>query len=191
MAKKETVTQELIDDLVGNAHGNLERVREILTQNPELVNARARWGETPVQAAAQMARKDIVEYLLGLGAPLDICTAAMLGLPDTVDVLLTDDPRQAQAQGAHGIPALYFAAITGQQRVAHLLLRAGAPVNGGEGVSTPLHGAVMFNQPDMVVWLLKNGAHTSAKDFNGKTPLHIAEEMGLTAVAEVLRGRKR
>lgn len=41
--------QQLIDELVGNAHGNMARVQEILTQHPDLVNSAARWGETPVQ----------------------------------------------------------------------------------------------------------------------------------------------
>ena len=31
--------QQLIDELVGNAHGNMARVQEILTQHPDLVNA--------------------------------------------------------------------------------------------------------------------------------------------------------
>ena len=72
-------SQDLIDELVGNAHGNMARVQEILAEHPELVNASSQWGETPIQAAAQMGDKVMAEYLLGLGAPLDICTAAMHG----------------------------------------------------------------------------------------------------------------
>ena len=45
--------QQLVDELVGNAHGNIERVQQILGAHPELVNAAASWGETPIQAAAQ------------------------------------------------------------------------------------------------------------------------------------------
>ena len=89
--------QALIDELVGNAHGNMARVQEILTAHPELVNAASRWGETPVQAAAQMGDRAMTEYLLGLGAPLDICTAAMLGRGDIVEVMLATDPAQAHA----------------------------------------------------------------------------------------------
>ncbi len=51
MADEPTAPQDLIDELVGNAHGNAARVKEILSAHPELVNARARWGETPIQAA--------------------------------------------------------------------------------------------------------------------------------------------
>ena len=101
-------SQDLINELVGNAHGNMARVQEILSEHPELVNASSKWGETPMQAAAQMGNKAMAEYLLGLGAPLDICTAAMLGRSSDVEAMLTFDPSLAYATGAHGIPCLLY-----------------------------------------------------------------------------------
>ncbi len=187
MTEEGAGVQELIDELVGNAHDNLARVQEILSVHPELVNARARWGETPVQAAAQMGDKAITEYLLNMGAPLDICTAAMLGMADTVNVFLIDDPKQAHARGAHGIPILYFTIPHEELAIADRLRRSGAGVNEGAGMMTPLHGAALFNKPDMALWLLKCGAHRDDKDFNGKTPLQIAEEKGSEDVAALLR----
>ncbi len=83
-------SQELINELVGNAHGNLARVQEILADHPELVNASSQWGETPIQAAAQMGDKAMAGYLLDLGAPLDICTAAMLGRSAATDLVNYD-----------------------------------------------------------------------------------------------------
>jgi ankyrin repeat protein len=99
-------TQELIDELVGSAHGNLARVQEILAEHPQLVNASARWGETPIEAAAQMGREDIVAFLLERGAPLDICTAAMLGRVQDLRQALRADPGELEARGAQGIPRL-------------------------------------------------------------------------------------
>jgi ankyrin repeat protein len=176
----------MIDDLVGNAHGNLARVREILGSYPGLIDARARWGETPLQAAAQMGNKAIVEYLLDMGAPLDICTAVMLGQRDTVAVLLADNPKLAHATGAHGIPLLYFAAIYGESGIAAYLIKQGAGVNEGDGKMTPLHAAALFNQPEMAVWLLRRKARRNAKNFEGKTPLEVAQEKGHAAVVEAL-----
>lgn len=187
MNAQQVAPQELIDDLVGHAHGNLARVKEILTEHPELVNARARWGETPVQAAAQMGDKAITEYLLNLGAPLDICTAAMLGMADTIKVFLIDDPKQAHATGAHGIPVLYFTVLHDELAIADRLRRSGADVNEGDGTMTALHAAALFNKPDMATWLLKHKARRDVKDFNGKTPLEVAEEKGNEAVAALLR----
>jgi uncharacterized protein len=178
--------QDLIDDLVGNAHGNLGRVNEILQAHPELVDARARWGETPVQAAAQMANKEIVEYLLNVGAPLDICTAAMLGLGDTVSVMLADDGAQARAKGAHGIPVLYFCVPYGHKQIAAKLLKAGANVNDGDGAMTALHAAALFDQPDIAGWLIGHGARLDVKSFDGKTPLELAQEKGHAATAAAI-----
>jgi ankyrin repeat protein len=67
------------------------------------------------------------------------------------------------------------------------LRRKGADVNEGDGTMTPLHAAALFNKPDMAEWLLKYGARRDVKNFDGKTPLQIAEEKGHEAVAELLR----
>lgn len=184
-------TQELINDLVGNAHGNMARVKEILSEHPDLVDAKAAWGETPIEAASQMGNKEITEYLLNLGAPLNICTAVMLGMRDTVRVYLADNPKLAHATGAHGIPLLYFAVLHDEQAIAEFLLRQGANVNEGDGKMTPLHGAALFDKPEMAAWLLKKRARVDLKDFNGKTPLEVAEENKHEAVAALLRAARK
>lgn len=178
--------QELIDELVGSAHGNLARVQEILTEHPELVNASARWSETPIEAAAQMGREDIVAFLLELGAPLDICTAAMLGRVDDLRQALRADPGLVQARGAHDIPLLYYPMIHGRREVAELLVAHGADVNAGDGVLTPLHGVALFDRPDMARWLLDNGAFAGLTDLNGKTPGQVARERGHREVLAIL-----
>ena len=178
--------QQLVDELVGNAHGNIERVQQILGAHPELVNAAASWGETPIQAAAQMGDRAMTEYLLSLGAPLDICTAAMLGRGDVVDEMLAADPAQAQATGAHGLPVMYYPVPHAERTIAESLLAAGADVNAGDGMATPLHAAVSFNQPAMARWLLDHGAMADTKDYNGKTPLELAQEKGLGNLAGIL-----
>ncbi len=51
---------------------------------------------------------------------------------------------------------------------------------------TPLHGAVMFNQPKMAEWLLERGAKPNLK-YDGKTPLAMALEKKQIEMIEVLR----
>lgn len=179
--------QTLIDDFVGSAHGNFTRVRELLEANPSLLNANASWNERAIQAAAQTAQVDIAEYLLAAGAPLDICTAAMLGRKQQVLNLLQTDPSLIHAKGAHGLPLMYFPAINNQLEIAEILLAHGADPNASTpGGTTPLHGTVMFNRPQMTRWLLAHGADPNPR-YNGKTPLAIALEKGLVEIVEILR----
>ena len=180
-------TQEILDEFVGVSHGDLARVRELLQQYPQLVNAKAQWGETPIEAAAQVANKEIMKLLLDAGAPLDICTAAALGDVERVLSMMEENPDLKNATGAHGIPIMHYPVVTGNKDLANLLLERGADVNAGTGSNTALHGAAYFNQLEMARWLIEHGADVNAPDYEGKTPLARALESGNQAVAEVLR----
>jgi uncharacterized protein len=181
------LAQETIDEFVGVAHGDAVRFNELLQQHPGLVNARASWQETAIQAAAQTGQIEIAETLLKAGAPLDICTAAMLGQADEVAAMLEQDPAQSHASGAHGIPVLYYPSIRGHLEIAEQLLSAGAEVDAGAGGNTPLHGAVLFRQLQMVRWLLAHGADPSLEDYNGKTAYALAVDNGLADIAAEMR----
>lgn len=181
------ITQETIDQFVGNAHGNLGKVKELLTRFPSIVNANASWTETAIQAAAQTGQVEIVNYLLENGAEYDICSAAMLGSLDCIQEFLKEDPNMIHARGAHGIPLLYFPVIRSNTRIAQYLLEQGADPNAASPAGiTPLHGAVMFNQPEMARWLLEHGADPNPK-YEGKTPLAMALEKNQAQLVEVLR----
>lgn len=116
----------IIEDLVGNAHGNLDRVKEILEAHPQLLEARAPWNETPIEAATQTGARPIIEYLLELGAPLDFFTACVLARRDLVERELAANPARATENGVHGIPALHFAILGGDAEIVRLLVENGA-----------------------------------------------------------------
>ena len=180
-------SQEIIDQFVGNAHGNLAIVKELLEKYPTMISANASWTETAVQATAQTGQVEIVNYLVGHGADYDICTAAMLGSLDCVDEFLKEDPNLVNARGAHGIPVLYFPVIHVNSEVAEYLLAHGADPNAASpGGITPLHGAIMFNQPKMALWLLDHGVDPNPK-YDGKTPLAMALEKKHTELVRILR----
>jgi ankyrin repeat protein len=180
-------TQETIDQFVGNAHGNLGVVKQLLAKYPSLVDANASWTETAVQAAAQTGQVEIVNFLIDYGAEYDICTAAMLGNLDCTDDFLKDDPDSINARGAHGIPLLYFPIIHARTEVAEYLFQHGADPNAASPAGiTPLHGTVMFNQPEMAAWLLERGVDPNPK-YDGKTPLGMALEKNHTELIGILR----
>ena len=138
MEKKPALEASLVQDFVGNAHGNLDRVKELLAQEPALINSVWDWGggdfETGIGAAAHMGRRDIAIFLLENGAHLDLFAAAMLGNLDIVKATLETYPDALNALGPHGIPLIahalaggtealqvyeYLKSITSQEAEAH------------------------------------------------------------------------
>lgn len=117
MEKKEALTAELVQEFVGNAHGDLARVQDLLSQEPALVNATWDWGggdwETGLGAAAHMGRRDIALFLLERGARIDLFAAAMLGELDLVKAVLNAFPAARDVLGPHGIPLLAHAEAGG------------------------------------------------------------------------------
>lgn len=99
---------DLVRDFVSSAHSDLPRVRNLLDDQPALVNAAWDWGggdwETGLGAAAHMGRKDIALYLLENGARMDIFAAAMLGHLEIVRAMLAAVPGACTWRGPHGIP---------------------------------------------------------------------------------------
>jgi len=181
------LTQEAIDEFVVAAHHDLPFVQQHLAENPDLLNENATWIETPIQAASHVGNRPIAEYLLAQGAPLDICTAAMLGQIDDVKAILEDDPEEAHAEGAHHIPVMFFPAISGNIQIAQMLLDAGADINFPDGTNSPLHGAAITGHTEMVKWLLIHDANPYSTDYEGKTPLERAVANGHEEAAAPLR----
>jgi len=181
--------QAIVDELVGNSHGNLVRVKEILEAHPELINAAAVWKETPVEAATQMGNRAIIEYLVSRGAPVDFFTALALAQVDRVDSELKAKPDLAHARGVHDLPVLYFAAIGGSVAAADLLISAGADVNANAEAAAPIHGAVMGGSGEMVRFLIESGADLSLPDYKGRDARTLATDMGRNDLASLIPTR--
>jgi len=124
MEKIPALETTLVFEFVAKAHGDLERVRELLAQEPALVNATWDWGggdfESALGAAAHMGRKDIANFLLEKGARLDIFAAAMLGNLEIVKAALQAFPAALKIPGPHGIPLIAHAQAVGEDARAVL-----------------------------------------------------------------------
>lgn len=118
MDRPPALSPELVQEFVGKAHGDINRVKELLEQQPALINASWDWGagdwETGLGAAAHMGRADIANYLLERGARLDIFAAAMLGYLEVVRAILAARPAARTAPGPHGIPLSAHAKAGGE-----------------------------------------------------------------------------
>lgn len=108
----------MVQAFVGNAHGDLEQVSELLAQQPGLLHAAWDWGngdwETALGAAAHMGRADIAHFLIGQGARFDLFAAAMLGETAIVQALLDAHPALLHVCGPHGITLIEHARAGGE-----------------------------------------------------------------------------
>jgi len=121
MEKKPALEASLVQDFVGNAHGDLERVKELLAQEPSLIYSSWDWGggdfETGLGAAAHMGRKDIAVFLLENGVRLDLFSAAMLGQLDIVRAAVEMYPNVVGIPGPHGISLVAHALAGGIEAI--------------------------------------------------------------------------
>jgi len=123
---------DLVRQFVIAGHGNLEMVKEMLAQQPALINATWDWGsgdwETALGGASHMGNKPIAEYLLAHGARMDVFCATMLGKTEIVKAFLADDPKVVDLKGPHGIPLVRHAQAGKQDALVEMLTAAGAKV---------------------------------------------------------------
>jgi hypothetical protein len=105
--KAPPIDKELVAEFVLKSHGDIGVVKQLVEQEPEIVNAAWDWGagdwETGLGAAAHVGRRDIAEFLLEHGARKDVFAAAMLGEVDVVRAMLDAQPGLRDARGPHGI----------------------------------------------------------------------------------------
>ncbi len=110
---------KLVAEVVGKAHFDESRVRELVEAHPPLVNAWWDWGfgdlESPLGAASHTGRRAIAEFLLERGARIDIFAAAMLGYTDVVKAFVTARPGVQRTLGPHCIPLLAHAKVGGDK----------------------------------------------------------------------------
>ena len=130
------------------------------------VNARDKYGHTPLEMAVLRDASELAEVLLNRGA----------------------DINQVHWQGT----LLHVAAANNASAVAEVLLKAGADVNVKDYKGdTPLHAAAWRGSEGAAELLLNRGADVDAKGKHGRTPLHVAASdnasaVNASAVAEVL-----
>lgn len=121
---------DMVREFVIAGHGNLDRTRELLEQQPALINATWDWGggdwETALGGASHMGNQPIAAFLLAHGARMDVFCATMMGKVDIVKAFLADDPTVIDLKGPHGIPLLRHAKAGKQEAIAEMLIAKGA-----------------------------------------------------------------
>ncbi len=103
----------MVSGIVGAAHGNIDKVKELVSKRPELAGASWDWGfgdwETALGAASHVGRRDIAELLMSHGARPDIFTFTMMGMLKSVQEVIETVPGIQSHNGPHGITLLQHA----------------------------------------------------------------------------------
>ena len=104
---------EIVKEFVGKSHRDLDRIKEMLENEPSLLHVAWDWGggdyETGLGAASHVGHRELAEYLLEKGARMNLFTAAMLGNLNLVKAIVESYPGQLHTKGPHGLSLMHHA----------------------------------------------------------------------------------
>ena len=191
-----------LDITVAARAGLVDRVRQMLDDDPSLIDARDTTGRTAIyRAGCVFGRFDegewVVDLLLERGAMLDFYVACTFCMVEDVERLLGDDASWAARRDPDGMSCLHWACRPrrkdGAVAVTRMLLEAGADVtttNLQEEQMLPIHHcgewAAYAEQVDL---LLEHGADINAAAGNGWTALDYAMDRGRKGMVNTLQVR--
>jgi hypothetical protein len=121
-----------VKEFVGAAHKDFAKVKIMLQEKPDLLNAVNNLGgwdwEDALGAAGHVGIRDMALYLLEQGARPTICVAAMLGEIKIVKAYIKAFPAMKDAVGPHKISLVRHAKAGGEQakEVLEYLKKIGA-----------------------------------------------------------------
>src|SRR5919197_5879442 len=108
--------------------GEYERVKAMVSAEPELIDAHGRSGESAILTAVYHRQKEIVNLLVARGASLTMFEACAAGEVERVERLLADDPSMVRGYSSDGWTPLHLASFFGHTKIAELLLSHDADV---------------------------------------------------------------
>ena len=114
------IDPEVVAQVVGRSHFDLEGVKALVEPRPELARSVWEWRfsdfESAIGAASHVGRRDIALYLMDKGARPTLFTFAMLGAHDVVQAAVAAAPGIQRTAGPHGISLLDHAHAGGRMQ---------------------------------------------------------------------------
>ena len=169
--------------------GDVETVRQLVAERPELASARDANGLPVILLALFQQRPAVADALLAAGPQLGILEAAAAGRADRVRELLAADPQARRERTPEGFTTLGLAAFLGGAEVVAVLLEAGAdPDDDADNPLRvrPVHAAAGARDLESLRLLLAAGADPNARQQGGFTPLHAAAHADEPEMARLL-----
>ncbi len=169
--------------------GDAGKVRELVSANANLVNARNPQMLSAVLMSCYQGRKEIRDLLIEKGATLELHEAVAAGNLNQVKESVEAEPALAKNYSPDGFPLLALAAAFGHEDVARYLHGNGADINAiatnGTGYSA-LTGAVASGHASIARWLAESGADVNHRYAKGHSALLEAAANGKLEIVKTL-----
>ena len=180
------------DIFEASKNGDVDKVKEMLGDKPDLINAKNERGATPLSHAAEGGHQKLVEFLIAGGADINdkdyagrpaLFGAAYRGHADVVKLLL-DNGAEYNMKDNRGYTPMDWAAMRGNKDVIDVFIKKGVKAN--------LFQAAGCGHIALMEKLAKEGADVNQIDDKGNTPLHKAtlSNQKEFAMAIIVKGAK-
>ncbi|MCX2473332.1 ankyrin repeat domain-containing protein [Pedobacter sp. MC2016-05] len=161
--------------------GNLEAVKKILIQNPQLANTNTSHHISPLLLACYYKKQSIADIIAEFSNQLTLFEACAVGKFDIATLLIFQNPDDVNKFSEDGFTPLGLACYFGHEELARFLVLKGADVNlaSKNGFNVfPIHSAVAANNINITKMLLDAGAYPNVCQKAGLAPLHTAAQLG-------------
>jgi ankyrin repeat protein len=169
--------------------GDAGKVRELVSANANLVNARNPQMQSAVLMSCYQGRKEIRDLLIEKGATLELHEAVAAGNLACIKELVESNPELAKNYSPDGFPVFALAAAFGHEDSARYLHGKGAEINAiatNETGYSALTGAVASGHVSIAQWLAENGADVNYRYAKGYSPLLTAAANGHLEIVKML-----
>lgn len=151
------------DILESAKKGDLKKIIEIVSKNPDSINKKDKNLFTAIHHAAKFGSLEIIKYLHVKGAKLNL-------------------------KNIDGETPIHYAAGEGFIKIVDFLLNNKVDINiQTKYKNTPLDYAIYFKRNKMVSFLCSRGCNFSIKNSNGETPLDKALEQRQNEISQILK----
>lgn len=158
-----------VDIFEASALGRVDRIRQLLRQDPALVSAFAQDGFYPVGLAAFFGHLEAVNLLIAAGADI-----------------------HAAAKNPFKVQAIHAAVASKNLDIVRAVLDAGADPNAAQQQGfRPMHESGSSGNRALAELLMQHGADPTVKNDDGKSTIDFAREKGHTEFATWLESKRR
>ena len=145
--------------------GDIETVKNIIGQHPDLINSFSVDGFSPLGLACFFGQLEIVKYFIKKGANVN-----------------------QPSNNSFRVAPIHSACSISNYEIVELLLKNGADANVKQQAGvTPLHQTAHNGHPSLTQLLIDYHADINAKMDNGNTPLFMAEEGSHKETADLIK----